>query len=311
MNFAGAAAAATAAVLYGSAYVATAIALDGYSPAGIGVWRGLLGVAMLAAILSLPPMRDQRPRALTRAALLRLAALGIIGGGLFILAVNAAVALSGATVTAFVAGLYAVLAAVLAVPMLGEPLERRTMLALATAFGGTVLLSEVRAEGTSTGGIALGLVAATAFGLFLVLSRRWSGPHRLSGPTVGLASLGISAVVSAVVAGIDGSLLPGDPSLASTAALVWIAAGPGAAASVLVVIGMRRLPARFASVFLLLNPPTAAILGFAILGERLSGAQLAGAVLVLAAIAAASGAIPTRTGFRRSSRPGSAPPTRS
>jgi probable blue pigment (indigoidine) exporter len=300
-----------AALLYGSAYVATAIALDGYSPAGIGVWRGALGLALLLGLLSLPAMRDQRPDRLTRPALARLAVLGTIGGGMFILAMNAAVALSGATVTAFVAGLYAVLASLLAIPLLGERLERRVMLALGAAFVGTTLLSGLQATGTSAGGIALGLVAASAFAVFLVLSRRWSEPYRLTGATVGLASLGISAAVSAVVATIDGSLLPHEASFAASAAVAWIAAGPGAAASVLVVIGMRRLPARFAGLFLLLNPPTAAILGFAVLGERLDGVQLVGATLVLAAIAVAGGAMPMRTASRRSSPPGSAPPTRS
>ena len=310
MSPVGAAAAAIAALLYGSAYVATAIALDGYSPAGIGVWRGIFGIVVLAALLSLPGMREQRPRHLTRAAVVRLAVLGTVGGGVFILAVNAAVALSGATVTAFVAGLYAVLASVLAIPLLGERIERRLILALFGAFLGTLLLSDLQAA-ASAGGIALGLLAASAFSLFLVLSRRWGEPHRLTGPTVGLASLGISAVASAVVAGIDGSLLPEDPTPAASAAVAWIAAGPGAAASVLVVVGMRRLPARHAGLFLLLNPPTAAILGYAVLGERLEFSQIVGAVLVLAAIGLATVVRSTRTASRRSSPPGSAPPTRS
>ena len=307
MNLPGALAASTAAVLYGSAYVATAVALEGYSPSGIGVWRGLLGALLLGLLLALPPMRNQRPRGLTRAAVLRLAALGAVGGGVFILAVNTAVALSGATITAFVAGLYAVLGAVMAIPLLREHLERWTLVALVAAFAGTVLLSDLGASGVNIGGIGLGLVAATAFGLFLVLSRRWSAAHGLTGPTVGLASLTISAAFCAVVAALDGSLLPKDPSPAATAAVAWIAVAPGAAASVLVVIGMRRLPARFASLFLLLNPPTAALLGAVMLGERLDGGQLIGAGLVLAAIAAASGALPARVALPRGPRPSSAP----
>lgn len=311
MNLVGAAAAAAAAVIYGSAYPATAIALDGYSPAGIGVWRGLLGAALLTGALSLPILRTQRPGRLTRGALRRLAVLGAVGGGVFILTVNAAVAAAGATVTAFVAGLYAVLAALLAIPILGERLESRTLLALAAALGGTVLLSDLQASGADLGGIGLGLLAATAFALFLVLSRRWSARHGLTGATVGLASLTVSAAVTAVVAALDGSLVPEAPPAHATAALLWIAAAPGAAASVLVVVGMRRLPARVASLFLLLNPPTAAVLGLVLLDERLSGMQLVGGALVLVAIAVAGGVLTTRTAFRRSSRPGSARPTRS
>ena len=311
MNVGGALAAGGAAVVYGTAYVATAIGLDGYSPAGIGVWRGLFGALLLGTALMLPALRSQRPRALAPAAMARLAILGVVGGGLFILAVNAAVDASGATVTAFVAGLYAVLAAILAIPILGEGLELRTILALGAALLGTMLLSDLGTTGVDAVGIGLGLVAAVAFALFLVLSRRWSVRYHLTGATIGLASLSISALVAAAVAARDGTLIPTAPPLHATLAVAWIAVGPGATAAVLVVIGMRRLPARVASLFLLLNPPTAAALGFLVLGERLSASQLAGAVLVLVAIAAASGALPTRTAFRRSSRPGSAPPTRS
>lgn len=52
---------------------------------------------------------------------------------------------------------------------------------------------------------------------------------------------------------------------------------------------MRRLEAQRASVFLLLNPPTAALLSLLLLGKRLSGVQLIGGACVLLAIAAASG----------------------
>jgi probable blue pigment (indigoidine) exporter len=293
----GAIAAAATAMLYGSAYVATAIALEGFTPVGLAVWRGAIAALLVGILLSTPILRGHRPRSLGGAALVRLGVIGLIGGGLFILAMNAAVAASGATITAFVAGLYAVLAAVLAVPLLGERLEARTFVALGAALAGTVLLSGIGGGSADAGGIALGLVAAAAFGTFLVLSRRWSAPHGLTSPTVALSTLSISTLVALGVAAASGDpLLRPDPPADSLVALGWLAAGPGAAASVLVVIGMRRLPARYASAFLLLNPPTAALLGFVLLGETLDGVQLVGAALVLVAIAAASGAVPARGG---------------
>ncbi|HEX2884665.1 MAG TPA: DMT family transporter [Candidatus Limnocylindria bacterium] len=290
----GAIAAATTAMLYGSAYVATAIALEGFTPVGLAVWRGAIGALLVAVLLATPFLPGHRPRALGGAGLVRLGVMGIIGGGLFILAMNAAVAASGATITAFVAGLYAVLAAALAIPLLGEHLEARTIAALGAALVGTVMLSGIGSGSADAGGIALGLVAAAAFGTFLVLSRRWSARHRLTSPTVALSTLSISTLVALGVAAAGGDpLVRPDPPVGSLVALGWLAAGPGAAASVLVVIGMRRLPARHASAFLLLNPPTAALLAFVLLGETLDGLQLVGAALVLVAIAAASGALPT------------------
>jgi drug/metabolite transporter (DMT)-like permease len=312
MNVAGRSAAAAAGVLYGSAYVAISVALDGFTPVGVAVVRGALGATVLVAAMSLPGLAKQRPARMEAAALARLGLIALFGGGIFVLAMNAAVALSGATVTAFVAGLYAVVAAVLGIPLLGERLKVQTVLALLAALAGTLLLSDLLTGAGSSGGIGMALVAAASFGLFLVLSRRWSVPFGLSGLTIGLASLAASGVVAIAVAVVVGDRIAREAvPLDAAIAAAWVAVGPGAAASVLVVIGMRRLPAPQASLMLLLNPPTAAVLAYVVLGERLDGLRLAGAALILAAIGVASGAISTKTASRRSSQPGSAPQSRS
>jgi drug/metabolite transporter (DMT)-like permease len=108
--------AALAAIIYGAAYPATAIALRSFTPlaiAGIACTIALPLVILLAALGWLPrPTLDglRGPR------LIRLVILAALGGVLFIAATNVAVALSGSTITGFVAPLYAVSAAVLAVP---------------------------------------------------------------------------------------------------------------------------------------------------------------------------------------------------
>jgi drug/metabolite transporter (DMT)-like permease len=286
----GAAAAALAAVLYGSAYVATAFALRSFSPLGAAAARGLLGATLLGALLLLPIAADLRPSRPRRAASWRLVVLGLLGGAIFIVAMNVAVALAGATITAFVAGLYAVLAAGLAVPVLGERPERATVAALGVALVGTVLLSGLRPSPELAGGIGVGLVAAMAFALFLVLSRRWSVAYALPGPAVALAALGLSGLgIGALIPllGDPGMSVPPDP--AAVAAVAWLALGPGALAAILVVASMRRLAARRASAFLLLNPPTAAVGAWLLLGEQLTTIQLVGGALVLAAMAGASG----------------------
>src|SRR5215510_4937841 len=92
----GLAAAAGAAILYGAAYPATAVALRSFSP---------LAIAGIACTIALP-----------------FVVLGALGGVAFIAATNLAVSLNGPTITGFVAPLYAVAAAILAVPILGERL---------------------------------------------------------------------------------------------------------------------------------------------------------------------------------------------
>jgi probable blue pigment (indigoidine) exporter len=215
--------------------------------------------------------------------------LATLAGPAFIVSMNTAVSLAGATITAFVAGLYAVLAAVLAIPLLGERPEPATLGSLAVALVGTALLGELQLTGDAAGGIAVGLLAALLFGLFLVLSRRWSVEHGLPGATVSLATMSLTAVAVGVPVLLIGSPMAHPVRLDAAAALVWLAVGPGALAAILVVTGMRRIPARRASAFLLLNPPTATIGSWLLLGERLTPLQLLGGLLVLLAIAGASG----------------------
>ena len=281
--------ASAAAMLYGAAYVATAIALADFTPLSAALWRGVIGAAVIGLFLALPVAARLRPAGLTRAAAWRLLVLGSVGGSAFIVAMNVAVAHAGATVTAFVAGLYAVVAAVLAIPLLRERLEGATLVALLAALVGTLLLADLEPTGRSGGGVAVGLLAALCFGLFLVLSRRWSTAFGLTSPTVALASLLLSAATVALLgAALGEPALPPSPRADALGAVVFLGAGPGAVAAILVVSAMRRLPARHASAMLLLNPPTAAVAAWLLLDERLSATQLLGGAVVLLAIAAAT-----------------------
>lgn len=296
----GAAAAALTAVLYGTAYVAIALALRSFTPLGIAVGRGTLGGLLLLAVLLLPAAAHLRPRAMDRAALWRLGVLALLGGPPFIVALNVAVSLAGATVTAFVAGLYAVFGALLGIPLLRERLEPVTLASLVVALIGTLLLGDLRTDARTAAGIGVGLGAAASFGLFLVLSRRWASAYRLSSLTIAVGTQGSTAVLIGLVVLLLGNpLLVGETRPDAAAGLVWLAIGPGALAAVMVVIAARLLPARRVSAFLLLNPPTAALGGWLLLGERLSPLQLLGGALVLVAIAGASGLIAWGRGERR------------
>lgn len=289
MSTRGALFAGISAMLYGSSYVATAIALRSFTPLTVAAWRGLLSALILGAILLLPAMRSHLPRGITLGDLGRLMLMGLLGGAAFTLAMNAAVAITGATVTAFVAGLYAVLAAALAIPVLGERLERLTLAALLAALFGTLLLADLTLNAETVAGIGLALVAAASFGLYLVLSRGWARSRGLSGAVVGLSSLAMTGVagLAAVVLAAE-PMVPDAPRADALVAIAWLALGPGVVAAVLVVAGMRLLPARLASAFLLLNPPTAALLALVLLGERLTVLQLIGGACVLAAMASAT-----------------------
>ena len=185
----GVAAAAGAAIVYGAAYPATAVALRSFSPlavAGISCTLALVTVVLLALARVLPrPGLD----GLTRPRLVRLTTLALLGGVLFIVGVNIAVAISGPTITGFVAPLYAVLGTLFAIPLLGERVRPSTFVAFGLAFAGTALLAGTVPTGTSPAGVLLAFAAAAMFGLYVVLARRWSAPYRLDGTLVTIANL--------------------------------------------------------------------------------------------------------------------------
>ena len=286
------AASATAAVLFGTSYVATAFVLRSFAPLAATTWRGLLATAGLAAVVALGGLGPRPPKP-TNQQIARLAVLALVGGPVFIGAMNVAVSQAGATITSFVAGMYAVLAAVFAPVLLRERLTQAAVVGFALALVGTLLLAQLHATRSAVIGIAMGLGAAISYALFLVLSRRWSVPWQLSGSLVTLS------LVLAAGTPLAGWLLLTDPGAfvpqtvrpEAILGLVWLAIFPSIVAVMLVVAGVRRLDARRSSAFLLLSPVTAAVLSWLLLGERLGTGQLLGAGLVLAGMAAASGAV--------------------
>jgi drug/metabolite transporter (DMT)-like permease len=306
--------AALAAMGFGSAYVATSFALEGFGPLPIVVWRSALAAVAVALVVAVRQW-GRAPASSTRGAsgpgdpptlaprMLRLLVIATFGGPLFLSAMSLAIDHVGATIAAFVAGLYAVLAAVFAPFLLPERLTGRVLAGFVLALVGTALLAELDPVGTDLPGIGWGIFAAVSFALYLVLARRWSRPYRLDGLAVGLANVTLTALVlgTAILVVDPASLAPSSPPLQSVLALVWLAL-VAALGPVLTVASVRRIPAARASAFLLLNPITATVLAAVLLGERVSPPQLAGALLVLVGMGAAT--IPAGPGLRRPIRSG-------
>ena len=295
----GALTAAGAAILFGSSYMATAFALRAFGPLALGALRGVAAGAIVGGLMLGGRLEGRAAlAALGRGGWARLAVLGALGGPLFLVTMNLAVGGSGATIASFVVGLYAVLAALLGPPMLGERLGLGPIVAFVVALLGTALLAGLDPASSPPfglgSGIGAGLIAATSFALYLVLTRRWARTFRLPGATVAMANFAVSAVVlvPATLLVPGQSLVPpaADPDTGvALVALAWLVIGSGVAAQLLLVAGVRRLPARISSAFLLLNPLSASALAALLLGERLSAIQLVGAALVLTGIALATG----------------------
>jgi len=285
--------AALAASAYGSSYVATAFALRSFEPLAAAVYRSLFAAIALAALVWFARRRGPAVAAATAPSRTRvavhLAILGALGGAVFLVAMNLAVAGVGATIASFVAGLYAVLAAVIAPVVLRERLPPRALVGFVIALVGTALLAELDLNAAGLGGIAWGLVGATSFALFLVFSRRWAREDGLDGLVIALATMAVAAIALGIIVLLTrpASLLPSHIAPESLAAMAWLvlAASGGQA---LAAASVRLVPASRSAAFLLLNPIVATILSVILLAERPSTVQLIGGALVLIGIAAAT-----------------------
>jgi probable blue pigment (indigoidine) exporter len=289
----GLAAAAGAAILYGAAYPATAIALGSFTPLGIAGIACTIALPFVIAAAALGIVTPPSRAAWNPASLIRLAVLATLGGFAFIAATNIAVSLSGSTVTGFVAPLYAVAAAVLAVPILGERLRPATAGAFGLALIGTALLAGVDPSATSLAGVAFAVAAALLFGLYLVLARRWGSRYALDGSLVTIANLiGRGPLLLLVeLVRSPGTLIPPHPEPAAVLAVLSIAFGSSSTANLLLMASVRRVPARRTSAVLLLTPISSAILGAVLLGDGLTAQGAIGALLILLGIAGASGVV--------------------
>lgn len=278
-----------AAILFGTSNVATVFLLQSFTPVGGAFWRAITAAVLLAIIVVVgrvvgaradrgaasppPPMSARVARALV---------IGVCGGPLFLVSLNLAVAGVGATVTAFVSGLYAVFAVMLAPFVLGEPLRRRVIVGFVCALAGIALLSKLQPDPEFAAGFVAALVAASVYAFYLVLGRRWSASYQLSPQGLTAASIGstIAALAIWIPLVSPGELGIGEPQAASLIAL-GVMATTLAVGQMLVLASVRRINAARTAAFLLLNPVTATILAALMLRERLNVIQLVGATMVL------------------------------
>jgi drug/metabolite transporter (DMT)-like permease len=293
---AGLLAAGGAAILYGASYPATAVALRSFTPLGIAGLACTLALPVVIALAATGLLPRPATAAMNRASLARLVVLAALGGIGFIAAANIAVALSGATVTGFVAPLYAVAAALLAVPILGERVRPITLAAFALALIGTALLAGVEPDAAAVAGVAAAGCAAFLFGLYIVLARRWGHRYALNGTLVTIANLVGRGPVLLIVEFLrsPATLIPADPDPGAVIGLLTIAFGASSTANLLLMASVRRVPAARTSAALLLTPVSSALIAAVVLGERLAPLQVLGAVLILIGIAGASGVLSRR-----------------
>jgi drug/metabolite transporter, DME family len=292
----GAWAAVSAAVLFGSAFVATAFQLRSFTPTSAAMWRGGVGAVLLATVVVLQRVRSRTPSPSTPpepgrrwARRCRLMVLGALSGPIFVVGMNLAVAGAGSTITGFVVALYSVFSAAFAPLLLNEPLRGRAVAGLVCALLGTSLLAQLSLADASVSGMAAGL-AAVSYAFYLVLGRRWLAPFGIRPDQTALSAAVMTALVGLAWLSMveHGELVPDHWRADAVVALVWLGIVM-VAGQTLVMASVRRVRAETSASLLLFNPLTAAVLGVTLLGESLTTSQALGALLVLTGMASASG----------------------
>src|SRR3954447_2101062 len=273
-----------AALCWGTSGISGRIVADrtDLSALDIAWYRLAIGAVVLLAGWALTARRRTTRTRVTRATAVRLV---LIGAGLaaYQLAYFAAVARAGVSIATLVAlGLAPLLIAVGASVLgHGRP-DRSTVVALAVALTGLVLLVGISA-GIDTGTtVVLGalLAVGSALGYAVVTLAGAGVPAGIPVTLVGFAGGALLLTPVALVTGLHST---SDP--VALGVLLYLGAVPSALAYALFFRGLRTVPGPVASIVTLLEPLTATALATAFLGERLAPAALAGGLLVLAAVA--------------------------
>jgi drug/metabolite transporter (DMT)-like permease len=182
----------------------------------------------------------------------------------------------------FILALAPVLAALLARIMLGEPITRRTVLAMAMALAGVALMIGAPGEGNLTGD-GLAFLAAFAFALMIVITR-WRHDVSMAPATC------LSQVILVAI------FLPlATPSEISGDDIAWLAAlgiGQIGLGFALLTVGARLIPAAQVGLITLLEVVLGPVWVWLALDERPSTATLIGGAIVIVAIVIQTRAAP-------------------
>ncbi|HEX4700761.1 MAG TPA: DMT family transporter [Pseudonocardiaceae bacterium] len=248
----------------------------GLGPIGVCWWRLLIGAAVLTGVRLVRRPDDRAPVDRWRTL--------AIGVGLAIAqaAYFGAVADIGVAVATMVTlGAGPVLVAVGARFTLGERLSPLGLVTVVIAVAGLALLTSGAATAGARPalGVGLALLAAAGQALTTVLSRA-TGDRAASATAV----CWIGAVGLAPFALFTGAL-PGHGVPIDTAGwLLYLGTVPTALAYLLFFAGLATVPATVASVVILLEPVSAAVIAVGLLGERLAVPAIVGGAVLLGAV---------------------------
>jgi len=260
-------------IIFGTTYVLTTEFLPPGRPLLAGLMRSLPTGLVLIIGSPIPPRRWMA----------RFFVLSVLyASGLFPLLFIAAYRLPGG-VAAVINSVSPLLVVVISVPLLGTRIRAVQIVAgILGAVGVALLVLRSDARLDVVGLIAMA-GAAIMFSAATVLTKRWGHPE-------GMSSIGVTGWIF-LLAGltllpvtllIEG--LPDHLTARNIGGLIYLVLISGILAYALWFWGLQRLSASAVTFLTLLNPVTAALLGWVVLDQRFNHWQLLGAVLILISV---------------------------
>jgi probable blue pigment (indigoidine) exporter len=260
-------------IIFGTTYVLTTEFLPPGRPLLAGLMRSLPTGLVLIIGSPIPPRRWMA----------RFFVLSVLyASGLFPLLFVAAYRLPGG-VAAVVNSLSPLIVVMISVPLLGSRIGAIQIVAGVMGAGGVALLvlrSDARLD---TVGLIAMAGAAIMFSVATVLTKRWGRPDGMT--TIGVTGwifLFAGLTLLPVTLLIEG--LPDQLTARNIAGLIYLVVISGILAYALWFWGLQWLSASAVTFLTLLNPVTAAVLGWVLLDQRLNQWQLHGAVIVLVSV---------------------------
>jgi drug/metabolite transporter (DMT)-like permease len=264
-------------LLWSSAFVAIRVALPGFGVAGLSVGRLLVASLVLAAIAPLLGVR--RP---ARTDLPRIIGCGLTGMTAYQLLLNAGERSVPAGAASLLVNTAPIVAAVLALVLLGEPLHRRSLTGLVLGFTGAAAITLAQGAGlTPSIDAVLVLGAAVAQASFFVLQKPLLA--RYSSVEVTCYAMWSGTAMSLPLLPALIRQAPHAPGNA-VVALLFLGIAPSALGFVSWAYAQARLPVAIAANTLYLVPFLAIGIGWAALKESIHAASLLGGLMILTGV---------------------------